>query len=61
MKLGILLILNANAVNFRSFTYKAKLLGNTEGDEVCGILRDATIAVTWKYVYFLTITRNATD
>ena len=31
--------------NFKSFGYKAKLVGNTETDGANGILKDATIAV----------------
>ena len=38
----------ANNENFKSFEYKAKLLGNTEADGANGILRYATIAVPLK-------------
>ena len=36
--------------NFKSFKYKAKLLGNTSADGANGILRNATIAVPLKYL-----------
>ena len=39
----------ANNNSFRSFEYKAKLLGNTEADWENGILRNATIAVPFKF------------
>ena len=38
----------ANNNNFKSFDYKAKLLGNTEADENVGILKNATIFVPLK-------------
>ena len=38
----------ANAIDFKSFKYKDKLLGNTDADEVDGILRNATISVPLK-------------
>ena len=44
----------ANDNNFKSFEYKAKLLGNTVAqpnpNEANGILRNATIAVPLKYL-----------
>ena len=40
----------ANNDNFKSFKYKAKLLGNTAADGPNGILRNATIAVPLKYL-----------
>ena len=39
----------ANTNNFKSFKYKAKILGNTEGDGPSGILKNATITVPLKY------------
>ena len=39
-----------NTNNFKSFTYKAKLLGNTEANGVNGILRNTTVAVPLKYL-----------
>ena len=39
----------ANTVDFISFKYKAKLLENTEANEMLGILRNATIVVPLKY------------
>ena len=39
-----------NTISFKSFKYKAKLLRNTEIDEVCGTLRNATTAVPLKYL-----------
>ena len=39
-----------NTVSFKSFKYKAKLLRNTEIDEVCRTLRNATTAVPLKYL-----------
>ena len=44
---------NADIVNnddFKSFEYKPKLLGNTEADETNGILENAAIAVSLKYL-----------
>ena len=44
---------NADVVNndnFKAFEYKAKLLGNSEADETNGILENATIAVSLKYL-----------
>ena len=38
----------ANAIDFKSFKYKDKLLGNTDTDEVDGTLRNATIFVPLK-------------
>ena len=35
----------ANNNNFKSFEYKAKLLGNTVADRANGIIRNATIGV----------------
>ena len=40
----------ADGSNFKSFTYKAKLLGNTEADGANGILKNITIAVSSKYL-----------
>ena len=40
----------ANDNNFKSFKYKAKLLGNTEADRVNAILKNAEIAVPLKYL-----------
>ena len=40
----------ANTDNFKSFKYKAKLLGNTVADGADVFLRDATIAVLSKYL-----------
>ena len=52
----------ANNVNFKSFKYKAKLVGNTKANKVRGILRNATIAVPLKYLSnFLAINRNSID
>ena len=39
----------ANANAFKSFKYKAKLLGNTVADGNNGNLRNATMAVPLKY------------
>ena len=39
-----------NNDDFKSFKYKFKLLGNTEGDNSNGILKKATIAVQLKYL-----------
>lgn len=39
----------ANTVDFISFKYKAKLLENTEANEMLGILRNATSVVPLKY------------
>ena len=39
-----------NNNNFKTFEYKAKLLGNTEADGNSGILKNATIAVPLKYL-----------
>ena len=39
-----------NNNNFKSFRYKAKLLGNTAADGANGVLTDATIAVPLKYL-----------
>ena len=51
---------NANDDDFKSFKCKAELLGNTSADGVNEILRNASIAVPWKYLCnFLEITRNA--
>ena len=44
---------NADIVNnndFKSFKYKAKLLGNTFADGANGILKNATIAIPLKYL-----------
>ena len=40
----------ANDINFKSFEYKAKLLGNTEVDGTNGILKNTTIAVPLKLI-----------
>ena len=40
----------ANTDSFKSFKYKAKLLGNTVADGADVFLRDATIAVLSKYL-----------
>ena len=40
----------ANANDFKSLKYKAKLLGNFESDGINGILKNATIAVPLKYL-----------
>ena len=40
----------ANANNYKSFTYKVKLLENTEADGDNGIFKNATIAVPLKYL-----------
>ena len=44
----------ANSINFKSFEYKAKLLGNTVAkpipNQANGILRNETIAVSLKYL-----------
>ena len=40
----------ANDQDFKSYKYKAKLLGNAAADGVNGILRNATIAVSFKYL-----------
>ena len=40
----------ANNNDFKSFEYKAKLLGNTEADGANGIPRNATIALPLKYL-----------
>ena len=40
----------ANDEDFKSYKYKAKLLGNTAADGVNGNLRNATIAVWFKYL-----------
>ena len=40
----------ANNDNFKSFKYKAKLLGNTAADGANGILRNAAIAIPLKYL-----------
>ena len=40
----------ANTNNFKSFKYKAKLLGKNEADGANGILRNATIAVPLKHL-----------
>ena len=39
----------ANINNFKSFTYEAKVLENSEVDGANGILKNATIAVTLKF------------
>ena len=39
-----------NTNSFKSFTYKAKLLGNTVADGVNGILKNATIVLPLKYL-----------
>ena len=36
--------------NFKSFKYKAKILGNTEADNAIGILKDVASAVALKYL-----------
>ena len=41
---------NANTDNFKSFTFKSKLLGNTEDDNASGILKNATTVVSLKYL-----------
>ena len=41
---------NENTNNFKSFKYKAKLLGNTVADGANVILKNATIAVPLKYL-----------
>ena len=40
----------ANTNGFKSFAYKAKLLGNTEADKENGILRNVAIAMSLKYL-----------
>ena len=40
----------ANTNNFKSFMYKAKLLGKAEADGDNGVLKNATIAVPLKYL-----------
>ena len=40
----------ANDDNFKSFKYKAKLLGNTEADNANRILKNETVAVSLKYL-----------
>ena len=51
-----------NTDNFKSFTYKAKLIGNIIADKGNGILKNATIAVPLKYFKsFLEIARNSID
>ena len=40
----------ANTVDFKSFKYKAKLLGNTVGDGKRGILGNVTTTVPLKYL-----------
>ena len=40
----------ANDNNFKSFKYKAKILGNTEADNATGILKDVTSVVALKYL-----------
>ena len=40
----------ANDNNFKSFEYKAKLLGNTFANRANGILRNETIAVPANYL-----------
>ena len=40
----------ANDNNFKSFEYKAKLLGNTVANRANGILRNKTIAVPANYL-----------
>ena len=40
----------ANNNNFKSFEYKAKLLENTEAEGANGILKNATITVSLKYL-----------
>ena len=39
----------SNTGDFKSFKYKTELLGNTEGDETIGNLKNAIIAVPLKY------------
>ena len=39
-----------NTNNFKSLMYKAKLLENTEADRANGILKNATIGVSLKYL-----------
>ena len=41
---------NANTDNFKSFMFKTKLLGNTEDDNASGILKNAAIVVSLKYL-----------
>ena len=41
---------NFNTMNFKSFKYKAKVLGNAEIDGANGILSKTTIAVLLKYL-----------
>ena len=36
--------------DFKSFNYKAELLGNTAADEVNGVLKNAAIAALLKYL-----------
>ena len=43
----------ANTNNFKSFEYKANLLGNTEADGANGILKNTTIAVPLNFWRFL--------
>ena len=40
----------ANDNNFKSFKYKVKLVGNTEADGANGILKNATVTVSLKYL-----------
>ena len=40
----------SNANNFKFLKYKAKLLGNSEADGANGILKNATITVSLKYL-----------
>ena len=40
----------ANTDNCKSFSYKTKLLGNTEPNRVTGSLRNTTVAVLSKYL-----------
>ena len=40
----------ANDNNFKSFKYKAKILGNTEADNAIGILKDVTSVFALKYL-----------
>ena len=48
---GINFNANIEDINYvKSFKYKAKLLGNTEVDGACGILKNKTIAVTLRYL-----------
>ena len=52
----------ASNVNFKSFKYKTKLVGNTKANKVRGILRNATIVVPLKYLSnFLANNRNSID